>query len=163
MHLWVKAAIVASLVMANASVAQDGSAIAFGGLKTDTTQPVQITSDQLAVNQADGTAIFTGNVVIMQGTMKLQATKVQVNYSADQRAIRNLHAEGGVTLTTGTDAATSDSADYMPDTGELILQGSVILTQGPAALSGQKLILNLESGLGTITGRVTTIFTPGQN
>ena len=163
MHLWVKAAIVASLVMANASVAQDGSAIAFGGLKTDTTQPVQITSDQLAVNQADGTAIFTGNVVIMQGTMKLQATKVQVNYSADQRAIRNLHAEGGVTLTTGTDAATSDSADYMPDTGELILQGSVILTQGPAALSGQKLILNLGSGLGTITGRVTTIFTPGQN
>ena len=163
MHLWVKAAIVASLVIANASVAQDGSAIAFGGLKTDTTQPVQITSDQLAVNQADGTAIFTGNVVIMQGTMKLQATKVQVNYSADQRAIRNLHAEGGVTLTTGTDAATSDSADYMPDTGELILQGSVILTQGPAALSGQKLILNLGSGLGTITGRVTTIFTPGQN
>ena len=163
MHLWVKAAIVASLVMANASVAQDGSAIAFGGLKTDTTQPVQITSDQLAVNQADGTAIFTGNVVIMQGTMKLQATKVQVNYSADQRAIRNLHAEGGVTLTTGTDAATSDSADYMPDTGELILQGSVILTQGPAALSGQKLILDLGSGLGTMTGRVTTIFTPGQN
>ena len=137
MRMWVKAAVLVSLVMASPSLAQDGSTIAFGGLKTDTTQPVQITSDQLAVNQADGTATFTGNVVIVQGAMKLQAATVQVNYSADQRAIQNLHAEGGVTLTTGTDAATSDSADYRPDTGELILQGSVVLTQGAAALSGQ--------------------------
>ncbi|MBC7739335.1 MAG: lipopolysaccharide transport periplasmic protein LptA [Candidatus Saccharibacteria bacterium] len=163
MHLWVKAVVVAGLVMATPAVAQDGSAIAFGGLKTDTTQPVQVTSDQLAISQADGTAVFTGNVVIVQGAMKLQAAKVQVNYSADKKAIQNLHAEGGVTLTTGTDAATSDSADYSPDSGELILQGSVVLTQGPAALSGQKLILNLASGLGTMSGRVTTIFTPGQN
>ncbi len=163
MRVLVKAALLASLLTATSAFAQDGSNIAFGGLKTDTTQPVQVTSDQLAVNQADGTAIFTGNVVITQGAMKLQAALVQVNYSADQRAIQNLHAEGGVTLTTGTDAATSDTADYMPDTGELILQGSVVMTQGPAAISGQKLILSLKSGLGTMSGRVTTIFTPGQN
>ena len=146
------------------ALAQDGGTnVAFAGLKTDTTQPVKVTADQLSVNQTDGTAIFTGNVIIVQGDMKVQAATVQVNYAPDKKAIQSLHAEGGVTVAAGTDAATSETADYMPDTGELILQGSVVLTQGQAALSGQKLTLSLKSGLGTMSGRVTTIFTPGKN
>lgn len=163
MRVMVKAEILGCILAAGSMQAQDaGTNVAFGGLKTDTSQPVQVTADQLAVNQANGTAIFTGNVVIVQGTMKVQAGKVQVNYSADKKAIQSLHAEGGVTVAAGTDAATSDTADYMPDTGELILQGSVVLTQGGAAISGQKLTLSLNSGLGTMAGRVTTIFTPGK-
>ena len=145
------------------ALAQDGTNVAFAGLKTDTTQPVKVTADQLAVNQTDGTATFTGNVVIVQGDMKVQAGTVLVHYSLDKKAIQSLHAEGGVTVAAGTDAATSDTADYMPDTGDLILQGNVVLTQGAAALSGQKLTLSLKSGLGTMSGRVTTIFTPGKN
>jgi lipopolysaccharide export system protein LptA len=68
-----------------------------------------------------------------------------------------------VTLAAGTDAATAQTADYSPDTGDLILTGEVVLTQGQVALSGQKLILSLTSGTGTMSGRVTTIFTPGNN
>ena len=140
-----------------------GTNVAFAGLKTDITQPVQVTADQLSVNQADGTATFTGNVIIVQGDMKVQAAEVLVTYSTDKKAIQSLHAGGGVTVAAGSDAASSETADYSPDTGELILQGSVVLTQGAAALSGQKLTLSLKSGLGTMSGRVTTIFTPGQN
>lgn len=162
MRVLIKAALLISLLAATPSLAQDGTNVAFGGLKTDTSQPVKVTSDQLAVNQADGTAVFTGNVVIVQGDMKVQAASVQVNYSADKKAIQSLHAEGGVIVTTGTDSATADTADYMPDTGDLILQGSVVMTQGLVALSGQKLTLSLKSGLGTMSGRVTTIFTPGK-
>jgi lipopolysaccharide export system protein LptA len=143
-------------------VQAQGTNVAFAGLKTDITQPVQVTADQLAVNQTDGTANFTGNVVITQGDMKVQAGSVLVHYSPDKKAIQSLHAEGGVTVAAGTDAATSETADYMPDSGDLILQGSVVLTQGAAALSGQKLTLSLKSGLGTMSGRVTTIFTPGK-
>ena len=75
-----------------------GTNIAFAGLKTDPKAPVQVQADQLSVNQADGTAIFTGNVVVIQGDMKLTAAEVRVEYSADKKTIQTLHASGGVTL-----------------------------------------------------------------
>ena len=140
-----------------------GTNVAFAGLKTDVTQPVQIDADQLSVNQADGTATFSGNVVITQGDMRLQAGIVTIRYSADNRSIESLHAAGGVTLAAGTDAATATSADYLPDSGDLTLMGGVVLTQGQAAMSGERLVLSLKSGTGTMSGRVTTIFTPGNN
>ena len=163
MRLALKITLVALLTVAPHLAQAQGTNVAFAGLKTDTTQPVKVTADQLSVNQADGTATFTGNVVIVQGDMKVQAGTVLVHYSADKKAIQSLHAEGGVTVAAGTDAATSETADYMPDSGELILQGAVVLTQGQAAISGQKLTLSLKSGTGTMEGRVTTIFTPGKN
>lgn len=145
-----------------ATLAQDTN-VAFAGLKTDVSQPVQVDADQLSVSQTDGTATFSGNVVITQGTMKLQAASVVIRYSADRKAIESLRAEGGVTLAAGTDAATAETAEYLPDPGDLTLIGNVVLTQGAAAISGEKLVLSLKSGLGTMTGRVTTIFTPGGN
>lgn len=140
-----------------------GTNVAFAGLKTDISQPVQVDADQLSVNQETGMATFSGNVVVVQGDMRLQAGEVVIVYSADNRAIQSLRADGGVTLAAGTDAATADSAEYSPDTGDLVLIGQVVLTQGAAALSGEKLTLSLKSGTGTMSGRVTTIFTPGNN
>ncbi len=145
-----------------AGVAQ-GTNVAFAGLKTDVSQPVQVDADQLSVSQTDGTATFSGNVLISQGDMKLQAGLVTIHYSADRKAIESLHAEGGITLAAGTDAATAETADYIPDTGDLTLVGHVVLTQGQAAISGERLVLSLKSGTGTMSGRVTTIFTPGGN
>ncbi len=149
-------------LVATAAAAQ-GTNIEFAGLKTDVSQPVEVAADQLSVNQADGTAIFSGNVVITQGAMKLQASSVTIQYASDHKSIENLHAEGGVTLASGSDAASAETADYLPNTGDLTLIGKVILTQGQAAISGEKLVLSLKSGLGTMSGRVTTIFTPGNN
>lgn len=144
--------------------AQDqGTNVAFAGLKTDISQPVQVDADQLSVSQTDDTATFSGNVVVVQGDMKLQAGTVTIHYSTDRKAIESLRADGGVTLAAGTDAATAESAEYLPDTGDLTLIGHVVLTQGQAAISGEELVLSLESGLGTMSGRVTTIFTPGNN
>jgi lipopolysaccharide export system protein LptA len=159
-----KAVCLAGLLAVLPLLAQaQGTNVAFAGLKTDITQPVQVTADQLSVNQTDGTATFTGNVIIMQGDMKVQAAEVLVTYGTDNQSIQSLHAGGGVTVAAGSDAAQAETADYRPDTGELILQGAVVLTQGAAALSGEKLTLSLTSGLGTMSGRVTTIFTPGKN
>jgi lipopolysaccharide export system protein LptA len=155
------AILVLALGLAQPAVAQ-GANIEFGGLKTDTAQPVQVDADQLTVNQQDGSATFSGNV-ITQGTMKLQAATVTIRYSADRKSIESLRAEGGVTLAAGTDAATAETAEYLPSSGDLTLMGNVVLTQGQAAISGEKLVLSLQSGLGTMSGRVTTIFTPGGN
>lgn len=139
-----------------------GTDIAFGGLKTDTKQPVQVTADQLSVNQTDGTAEFKGNVQVTQGTMTLQAATVRVEYAADKKSIARMLASGGVKLAAGTDAAQAANAEYRPDSGDLVLTGDVILTQTGNAISGEKLTVNLKTGLGTMEGRVTTTFTPAQ-
>lgn len=148
------------LLLSPLPVMAAGTDVAFGGLQTDTTLPVKVTADQLSVNQKDGTAIFKGNVIVTQGTMTLQAATVQVLYATDHKSIAKMTAEGGVQLVAGTDAASSSTAEYLPDTGDLTMMGDVLMTQGGAAMSGQSLKLDLKTGLGTMEGRVTTTFTP---
>lgn len=153
--------IFAALLMAMPLTAQAaGTDVAFAGLKTDTSEPVKVTADQLSVNQTDGKAVFSGNVVVTQGTMTLEAASVQIEYGPDKKTIARLLAEGGVKLAAGTDAASSQKAEYAPETGNLLMTGDVLMTQGAAAISGQKLTLSLKTGLGTMDGRVTTTFTP---
>jgi lipopolysaccharide export system protein LptA len=140
-----------------------GASVAFGGLKQDTSQPVEISADQLAVNQADGTATFSGNVLVGQGQMRLSAGSVRVEYGADGKAIERLHATGGVTLASGAEAAEAREAVYTIASGQVVMTGDVMLTQGQSALSGQKLVIDLKAGTGVVEGRVQTIFVPGGN
>jgi lipopolysaccharide export system protein LptA len=137
--------------------------IAFGELNQDTTLPVQVSADQLAVNNADGSAVFSGNVVVTQGEMKLAAAEVRVTYGTEQNDIKELVASGGVTVTNLGDAAEAKEAVYTIDSGVIVLSGDVLLTQGPSAMAGQKLTINLKDGTGVMEGRVTTTFQPGGN
>ena len=135
--------------------------IAFGGLKQDTSLPVTLDADSLAINNADGSAKFTGNVVVSQGEMRLTAGEVQVEYLPDGGGIKTLHATGGVTLINTGDAAEARDAVYTIDTGNVVMTGDVLLTQGANAISGQKLVINLKDGTGVMEGRVQTVFSPG--
>jgi lipopolysaccharide export system protein LptA len=137
--------------------------VAFGGLTQDTTLPVEIEADSLTVNNADGTAVFTGNVLVGQGDMRLTAGTVRVEYGTDGKSINRLFASGGVTLANASEAAEAQEAVYTIGSGEVVMTGQVLLTQGQTALSGQKLVINLQSGTGTMEGRVQTTFIPGEN
>jgi lipopolysaccharide export system protein LptA len=144
-------------------VQAEGAKIAFGDLAQDTTLPVEVTSETFTVNNADGTAIFSGNVVVIQGDMKLSAAEVRVRYNAGQTAIDQLIASGGVTIANLADAAEAREAVYTIESGVIVLTGDVLLTQGPSAMAGQKLTVNLKDGTGVMEGRVTTTFVPGGN
>lgn len=158
-----KIILVLSLVVAPLLLSAQGTTIDFGGLKTDTTLPVEVTADSLTVTQADGVAVFSGNVLVTQGDMKLSAGEVRVEYGTDGTGISRLFASGGVTLKAGTDAAEAVEAVYTVATGEVVMQGHVLLTQGQAAISGEKLVVSLKDGTGKMEGRVTTTFVPGGN
>jgi lipopolysaccharide export system protein LptA len=138
-----------------------GAKVAFGGLKQDTSLPVEVKAEQLAVNNLDGRAVFTGNVIVAQGEMRLAAPRVEVEYSEDGGRIERLLAFDGVTLTNVTDAAEAAEAVYTIDTGIVVMTGDVLLTQGPSALSGQMLTIDLTQGTGLMEGGVSTIFVPG--
>lgn len=152
----------ALLVLAAPALAQEAT-VAFGDLKQDTTLPVEVASERFTVNNADGTAVFSGDVRVSQGEMKLAAAEVVVKYDPEGKAISQLVASGGVTVTNLGDAAASREAVYTIDSGVIVMTGDVLLTQGPSAMAGQKLTIHLKDGTGVMEGRVTTTFVPGGN
>ncbi|MGL4237400.1 LptA/OstA family protein [Tabrizicola sp.] len=153
---------VALAAAASAALAQEAQ-IAFGELDQDTTLPVEVSSETLSVNNADGTALFSGGVVVTQGEMKLAAAEVRVKYTPEKNEIEELIASGGVVVTNLGDAAEAKEAVYTIDSGQIVMTGDVLLTQGPSVMAGQKLTINLKDGTGLMEGRVTTTFVPGGN
>ena len=152
--------------MANATFAQQ-TQVPFGGLTFDSSLPVEVTADQLSVDQVDGAAIFTGNVLVGQGDMRLSADQMRVEYSqgegATQSGISRLLASGNVTLVNGAEAAESSEAVYTIESGNVVMQGDVILTQGPNILSAQRMVIDLNSGTARMDGKVRTILNAGGN
>lgn len=148
--------------LASAPLAQ-GTSVAFGTMQQDTDAPVEVTAEDLAVDQDSGTAVFTGDVLIGQGEMRLSAPRVLVVYKDGNTGIERLEATGGVTLVSGPDAAESERADYDIDSGTIVMTGDVLLTQGQNALTSDRMTVNLDAGTARMTGRVKTVLQPGEN
>lgn len=149
-------------VFAQIAVAQTAG-IAFGGIKGDPTLPVDVTSETLTVSQKDGSAEFAGNVLVIQGEMRLSADKLRVEYKADKSGIERLFATGNVLLVNAIDAAASDEAIYTVDLGEVVMLGNVRLTQGETILTAPKMTVDLKTGMGSLEGGVKTSFAPKAN
>ena len=145
-----------ALSLAGPAAAQ--TSIDLGGITADPTAPVEVTADSLSVDQASGSATFSGNVLIAQGDLNVTAGSVDVIYDEASGDISRLQASGGVTLATATEAAEAQSATYDLASGTLTLTGDVLLTQGQSALSAQEMTVDLASGRAEMTGRVRTVF-----
>lgn len=138
--------------------------VAFGGIKADTRAPVEVTAETLKVDQSTGQANFTGDVLIGQGQMRLSADSVTVTYAqGGQQKIKTLNASGGVTLVNGPDAAEAAEAVYDVETGNIVLTGDAIVTQGQNVLAGDRIEVNLTDGTASVAGRVRTVLQPGGN
>lgn len=153
------------VTMTASMVVGQGASIAMGTPDFDTGQPVEVSADTLSVDQSTGQAIFAGNVLVVQGQVRMTAGRVLVVYGSDASGaasgIDRLEADGGVTFVTATDAAEAEAAIYSVSGGTVTLSGDVLLTQGQNAISGDRLVIDLASGTGQVEGRVRTIFQTG--
>ena len=70
----IRAFALACALAAPLGAAAQQATVAFGGLKQDTSLPVEVQADTLAVNQADGTAVFTGNVLVVGGRLAVNGS-----------------------------------------------------------------------------------------
>ncbi len=138
--------------------------IAFGDAGHDSDAPIEVTSDQLNVDQTDGTAVFTGNVVVVQGAFRLTAERVEVEYTeTEPREIERMLAFVDVVIVRGADAAEGDEAVYTLADRVVVMTGDVLLTQEQSAISGDVLTVQLDDGTGVMEGRVRTILQTGGN
>lgn len=147
--------VISLAVAAEAQVAQLGQ-----GFKQDPTLPVEVTSESLSINQSGGKATFTGNVLVVQGEMRLKADELVVEYTADGKDISRLLAKGNVIVTTPTEAAEAAEAIYTLKPAGLEMTGNVLVTQGTSTLAGDRLVYDMNTGAGRMEGRVKTVFQP---
>jgi len=149
-------------ILAAAAAAQ--TTVPFGTSRHDASQPVEVTSDRLDLDQGTGTAVFSGTVRVGQGELRLAADRVQVFYDPKAQGntgpIQRLIATGNVTLANGSEAAEASQATYEVASGRVDMQGDVLLTQGSNALSGDRLAIDLSANTARMEGRVRTLFVP---
>lgn len=138
----------------------------------DSGAPIEIEADKLEVRQDKQLAIFTGNVVAIQGGMTLKTNEMRVTYRQDGKsggagvggAISRLEALGAVVINTDKETATGERGVYDVDGRVIDLQGNVQLSNKDGRLTGQALRMDLASGVTTLaapsSGRVRGVFTP---
>lgn len=150
--------VIALAFMASAVAAQ--VAIGFGDAPHDSDAPVEVVSDNLTIDQEIGLAVFTGNVVVVQGDLTMAAEEVRVTYVEDDDGteVNEVLASGGVVMTRGEDAAAEgQNAVYSIESGEVVMTGSVLVTQGDDTVAGERLTIDLNTGDAVVTGRVRTV------
>jgi len=151
----------AAIVCAGPAFTQ--TAINLSAINADPDAPVEITSENLNVEQSTGTAVFQGNVVVGQGDLVLSTDRLEVIRGETTGDISRLLASGGVTFVTPTEAAESSTADYDLEVGTLVMRGNVLLTQGTSAISGDTMHVDLNTGAAQMEGNVRTLFNQGEN
>ena len=155
------------LVAATAASIAQGTSVSLGVQDHDSSTPVEITSRELELDQENGTAIFTGDVIVRQGAITMTTQRMVVEYSENPETgkseIKMIRMFGGVTFVSEEEAAESERAVYNLSSSILEMFENVLVTQGPTALSADKLTYNLETGDGRMDGNVKTVLQQGGN
>ena len=117
----------------------------------DTSQAIDITADRLEVREKENIAVFSGSVEAVQGDMQISADSVTVYYEkaagGGNPIISRLDLAGSAKLVSPSEVAESEWAIYDVEARLLTLGGSVVLTRGDSVLRGDRLELDLESGV----------------
>ena len=157
-------------VAAPAALGQGGASALKGH---DTDAPVDVAADRIEVLDRADRAIFSGNVEVQQGSLRLNTARLTVAY-ANQGGIEieRLEASGGVVLRSPSETARSRFAIYDLNRRLVTMIGDVTLNRGESHVQGGRLVLDLDSGraiidggpagVGQSGGRVTGHFTVPQ-
>ena len=141
-----------ALGLAAAAMAQDrGPISALRGHDADA--PVDVQADRLEVQERADRAIFVGNVVVRQAQLTLATERLTVGYSsAGGIDIERLDASGGVVVRSPSETARGDFGIYDLERKLITVVGDVELAQGGSRISGQRLVIDLNSGRAVIEG-----------
>jgi lipopolysaccharide export system protein LptA len=171
----------------NPAPQNQGPPNALQGFSQNRDQPVKIQADGLVVRDKEKVATFTGNVHVTQGDTELRSKALVVYYvdtskpgpapattmkmpqpgaapgSGDQQ-IRRIEATGGVLVTQKDQNAAGDSGIFDMQANTVTLNGHVVVTRGKDVVRGQRLVVDLDSGVSRIDGgRVDALFGSAPN
>ena len=115
--------------------------------------PIDLQADRLEVQDRADRAIFAGNVHVKQDALTLDTSRLTVAYSSSGGVqINRLDASGGVTVRSPSETARGSFGIYDLDRKLITLVGNVVLQRGGSQLSGQRLVIDLDTGRAVIDG-----------
>ena len=156
-------------------------------------EPISIEADKLVYFDKEQKAIYSGNVVAIQGDTRLTCSIMTVHMtktaaagapaagapavkvadagpapSAESSSVSHLDCAGPVTVLSKTQTATGDSAVYDKPQNKIWIFGHVTLSDKGNVTKGDKLTYDLTSGQATVdiggtSGRVKGLFLPGSS
>lgn len=121
----------------------------------DSSQPIEISADRLEVRSRDDVAVFEGRVEAVQEDLTLRADRVTVYYDrkpegageGDAPPISRIDAAGKVTLISPSENVSANWGVYDMTQRIVTLGGSVVLNRGDVTVRGDRLQVNLDSGV----------------
>lgn len=117
--------------------------------------PFDLSAERFEVRDKDGVSLFSGNVIAIQGDLKLVADRARAFYArtAKTLTVRRVDAQGAVKLTSPSETVSAAWGIYDLESRVVTLGGDVVLTRGEDVIRGQRLELNLKTGVTTLDGR----------
>jgi lipopolysaccharide export system protein LptA len=184
-----KVACVLALIVAGDACAQSavqGVPNAMQGFSQNRDQPIQIEAATLEMRDKKKEATFAGNVKVVQGDTTMTSKILVVFYDSATAAspapnskaksasipaaapgpggsssIRRLEAKGSVVVTQKDQVVTGETAVFDTRANLVTMLGGVILTQGKNVLRGDKLVVDMTTGVSRVesdSGRVQGLF-----
>jgi lipopolysaccharide export system protein LptA len=115
--------------------------------------PVDVAADRIEVQDRADRAIFSGNVVVRQAELTLNAARLTVAYTNSSGIeIQRIDASGGVTVKSPSETARGQFAVYDLNQRIITMIGGVTLVRGDSRVSGARLVLDLDSGRAVLDG-----------
>jgi len=117
----------------------------------DTSLPIEITADSMEVEQDRQVATFRGKVDAIQGDLRLRADVLVVHYrdkdDGSGKTISLIEADGHVFVSSPEETAQGSRGTYDVAHRAIALDGPVTLTRGGNIVQGDRLELDLATGL----------------
>ena len=117
-------------------------AMSVQAMPDDQQQPINVEANKASFNQKTGVAIYEGNVIATQGTIRIVAEHLTIQTDAATNAFESLHAVGTpsefsqIMDAQGTELrATGDTLDYSVALGELEVHKNGFLKRGENEIS----------------------------
>lgn len=121
-------------------------------LQSDAEQPITIDSNTATYDDAAGTSIYAGNVVSVQGSIRVASDKLVV-YLKDGEAEKLVFTGNKARFRQTPDAGSDDiigealTGEYYPKKNLLVLSGQATVTQGNAIYASQFIEYDIKSSL----------------
>lgn len=127
-----------------------GSSSMVMALDTDRQQPLKIVADTAVIDEKDGTATYTGNVVLTQGTLRIAADSLRIKTDAGKVDV--VKAVGDPALFSQVPEANqaeviakAQKIDYMVRKQKLLLKRKASIVQGENIFRGEEIVYEIQS------------------
>ena len=119
-------------------------------LESDRYKPLKIISDTALIDEHDGTAVYTGNVILTQGTLKIIADKLSI--ATEDGKVAKVTANGQPALFSQIPEpdqseviAKAKTIDYLVRKQVLVLKWSASIIQEDNIFRGEKILYEIQS------------------